>query len=392
MRRTRPEHEVLLCIARRVLDTNNQTELRHVVQQSLNWDYLFSTAADHGLIPLLHQHLSAIAGDLVPGHFLARLRQESVVNSQSVLLLIGKLLDVHRLFADNAIPVATFKGPLLAQLAYGEISLRQAGDIDLLISRQHFSRAKLLLESLGYQMFPKLTPAQLASHLSFHCEIQFMRDDGFTVIDLHWGLTPRSFVFKLEADDVMSRLQPACLGGSQVQTFCTDDLIVYLAMHGAKHLWRELEWVGCLSEVLRSCEIINWATVIKRAANARGTRMLGLGLRLVEIFYSESAPTAVLDAVDPDHAMKKLAQQVYDQIFIARAGPIDSTDTGLYNLKIMDRKRDAVTSAFRAIFVPTLSDWEALTLPASLHSLYYAFRPLRLSKIYSSLLLRRLSH
>jgi hypothetical protein len=48
----------------------------------------------------------------------------------------------------------------------------------------------------------------------------------------------------------------------------------------------------------------------------------------------------------------------------------------------MDRKRDALLSALRAIFVPTLPDWQALALPAPLHSLYYAYRPLRLSKIY----------
>jgi hypothetical protein len=36
----------------------------------------------------------------------------------------------------------------------------------------------------------------------------------------------------------------------------------------------------------------------------------------------------------------------------------------------------------RALFVPTLPDWQALALPPPLHSLYYAFRPLRLSKTY----------
>ena len=389
---TRPEHDVLLCIARRDLDANKQSELKHLVEQELDWNYLFSTAADHGLIPLLHQHLSTIAGDLVPGQILARLKHESVVNSQSMLLLTSKLLDVNRLFGDNEISVATFKGPLLAQLAYGEISLRQAGDIDLLIGRQHFNRAKLLLGSLGYRMFPELTTAQMTSHLGFHCEIQFMRDNGFTVVDLHWGLTPRSFVFKLEAEEVMSRLQPACLTGSQVRTFCTEDFILYLAMHGAKHLWRELEWICSLSELLRSCDAIDWPTLVERAAHAHATRMLGLGLRLVETFYYNSAPMEVLDKVDSDQAMQRLARQIYDQIFYSRSGPPESTETSLYNLKIMDRKRDALTSALRSIFVPTLSDWEALALPQPLHSLYYAFRPLRLSKVYSTSLWRRLTH
>ncbi len=87
--------------------------------------------------------------------------------------------------------------------------------------------------------------------------------------------------------------------------------------------------------------------------------------------------------------MKRMADQVLAQIFDnARAAA--STETNLYNLKIMDHKRDALVSALRAVFVPTLTDWDSLTLPASLHSLYYAYRPLRLSKVYTTSLWRKL--
>ena len=132
-----------------------------------------------------------------------------------MLHLIGKQLRVYKLFNEHGIPVALFKGPLLAEMAYGEISLRQAGDIDLLINRQHFDHARSLLESLGYSMYPQLTTAQLASHLNNHCEIQFMRDDWFTVVDLHWNLAPRSFVFRVEVDEVMSRLQQYSRGNGR---------------------------------------------------------------------------------------------------------------------------------------------------------------------------------
>jgi len=59
--------------------------------------------------------------------------------------------------------------------------------------------------------------------------------------------------------------------------------------------------------------------------------------------------------------------------------------------EITDRKRDALLSTLRAIFVPTLPDWQAISLPARLHSLYYAYRPLRLSKVYTGTLLRRVT-
>jgi Uncharacterised nucleotidyltransferase len=383
-----PENTLITCIARREMDDDPRAELCRLLKNEINWDYLLTTAYAHGLLPLLHQHLSAVAG--VPGHFMARLKRESVANSQNVLHLIGKQLKVYRLFKENGIAVALFKGPLLAQIAYGEMSLRQAGDIDLLINRQHFQHARTLLESLGYEMVPKLTSSQLASHLSSHCEIQFMRDEWFTVVDLHWDLAPRSFVFKLSADEVMSRLQSISLAGTMVDTFGVEDLVLYQAMHGAKHLWRRLEWISSLAETLRAHPEIEWNIILDRGANAHATRMFGLGLRLVENFSDVRIPAHVLAAVDSDNVMKRMADNIRRRIFTI-SGPADSTETNLYNLRIMDRKRDALISAVRAIFVPTLPDWQALALPAPLHSLYYAFRPLRLSKNYTTALWRRVT-
>jgi hypothetical protein len=377
-----PENELLLSMARR-------GELRHLLRQQLDWDYLFVTAHAHGLLPLLHKNLSCVS-DLVPAHFLSRLKRESVANSQTVLHLIGKQLRVYKLFKEHGIPVAIFKGPLLAEMAYGEISLRQAGDIDLLISREHFSQARVLLESLGYQMHPNLTPAQLASHLKFHCELQFMRDDWFTVVDLHWDLAPRSFLFKVKAKEVLSRLQTVSLAGTQVETFGAEDLVLYQAMHGAKHLWRRLEWITALAESLRSMPSVNWDAIINRATSARATRILALGLRLIQQFSDVNVPSHVVTTVDSDEAMQRMAVRIRAQLFTTH-GPAESTETNLYNLRIMDRKRDALFSALRAIFVPTLPDWQALALPAPLHSLYYAYRPLRLSKVYSTALLRRVT-
>ena len=372
------ENELLLSVARRAVDDT-------LVRQQLDWDYVVATARAHGLLPLLQKHIGS--SELVPGHILSRLKREAVANSQSMLHLAGKQLRVYRLFNEHGIRVAIFKGPLLGQMAYGEMSLRQAGDIDMLINCGDFAQARLLLESLGYEMTPRLTPAQLASHVSNHCEIQFMRDEWFTVVDLHWDLAPRSFVFGLRAKEVMSRLQSVSLAGTTVETFDAEDLVLYQAMHGAKHLWRRLEWITSLAESLRATPEIDWDTLINRATSAHATRILALGLRLVEQF--SDVPVPICAFIDRDASMQRMAAGIRAQIFNT-FGYADSTETNLYNLRIMDRKRDVLISALRSIFVPTLPDWQALALPSSLHPLYYAYRPLRLSKVYTLSLFRNL--
>ena len=381
----RPENRLILCIAR---SRSNADQMRRLVQQPLNWDYLFATASAHGLLPLLHKHLSTVA-DLIPPQSRQHLKLGSVSNTQAVLHLAGKQIRVLKLFGEHKVPAAILKGSVLSQMAYGEIALRQAGDIDMLIHRRDFERARSLLESLGYEMFPKLTAAQLASHLHHHCEISFMRDDWFTVIDLHWELAPKSFVFNLDVDEVMSRLQTISVAGTSVETFGAEDSVLYQSMHGAKHLWRRLEWIVALAETLQGCSI-DWDSLVLRAQGTRMTRMLALGLRLAGEFGGVPIPSRVLDTIDADKTMGQLSAKIRVNIF-SISGPADSTETNLYNLRIMDRKRDAIVSALRAIFVPTFTDWQAVALPESLHSLYYAVRPLRLSKVYGGSLLRRVT-
>jgi hypothetical protein len=216
-----------------------------------------------------------------------------------------------------------------------------------------------------------------------------MSDAWLTLLDLHWDLKPPSFIFKLSADEVMSRRQFVSLARTRVETFGAEDLVLYQAMHGAKHLWRRLEWIICMAESLRAMPEVDWDTIVARAKSAHGTRIVSLGLRLVEQFSNAHLPSDVLAALDSEGVMRQMATRIREHIF-AISGPADSTETNLYNLRVMDRKRDAMRAALHAIFVPTLTDWQALALPESMHSLYYAFRPLRLSKVYSTTFWQRL--
>lgn len=389
---SRPEHELLLCVARRQLELSDVAKVQSLLRAQLDWDYVVNLARDHGVLPLLSKHLNESSREFLPPKVISTLKRESVTNTQSVLHLVAKTLKASKALNDSGINSAIFKGAVLAEMAYGEVGLRQAGDIDILISRNHFTQARQILESLGYEMYPQLNAAQLSSHLSFHCELQFLRDDWFTVVDLHWALTPQSFAFGMEGDEVLGRVQTVPFAGGDIKTFATEDLVLYLAIHGAKHLWRRLEWISSLAEVVKRVEESAWDVIVERALKVRAAKILALGLHLLECLFSQNVSTELLRRLDACGTMKKLAREIADDLFEEKSRILVSSESHLYNLKVMDRKRDALRSALRAFFVPTLSDWQALKLPPTLHSLYYAYRPLRLSHSYGSALLRKLSH
>src|SRR6202008_750239 len=170
-----------------------------------------------------------------------------------------------------------FKAPVLAATVYGDMGLRQAGDIDILIDRRNFHVAKQLLNSAGYKMEPVLTKSQESAHLRFHCEIQFIAAGG-RVVDLHWGLSPKSFPFDLDPAQVIQRAKPVNMQSTSLLTFSPEDMILYLCFHGSKHYWSRLEWISSLAEFIHANGPVDWSTLVNRAKASHSLRMLRVGL------------------------------------------------------------------------------------------------------------------
>ena len=138
----------------------------------------------------------------------------------------------------------------------------------------------------------------------------------------------------------MSRLQTVSLAGSQIETFCAEDLLLYQAMHGAKHLWRWFEAISSVAELVKTIEPSAWSRVIDQAVKAHATKMLGLALRLAELIFEVTPPENVLLALDRNRVMAELAEKVRDELFTTQNRLSDSTDTNLYNLRIMKRNSE----------------------------------------------------
>jgi hypothetical protein len=381
--KTSPEDELLLCAARRSLDDELATRMTALVDGQLDWNYLRVKAIQQGMMPLLYRHLNSVCPQRLPTAILNSMREELIANSQTCLYLFSELRKVLSVFDQNGITAVAFKGPILSATAYGGIALRQAGDIDILIEPGAFRLARGLLSSAGYTMHPPLTESQLASQLRSHCEIEFW-SNGPSVIDLHWGLSPKAFHFALDPKDFIDRSKTISIQGTRLRTFSNEDTILYLCFHGSKHYWSRLEWISSLAEFIRSHDDIDWSTVILRANKARGRNMLILGLILAQQLGDVDVPDSVFSSRGELDSLGKYATEIQRGLFAREPGPLGNLEIFRCNLRVMDRKRDAIKSLLRSVFVPTISDWEELTLPAALYPLYYLFRPLRLLRKYGT--------
>src|SRR5450432_2712415 len=107
-------------------------DITRIVEAGLNWDRFLTLAVRHKLLSLVYRSLSQ-AGGAVPQAALEKLRARFNRNTQINLRLLAELKRILAELNSSRVMAVPFKGLALAADAYGNLALREAGDIDLLV-------------------------------------------------------------------------------------------------------------------------------------------------------------------------------------------------------------------------------------------------------------------
>src|SRR5690606_4099976 len=140
----------------------------------------------------------------------------------------------------EGIPILPFKGPSLSMQAYGDISLRQFVDLDILVKPRHFDKAIRVLKNAGY--VPITESSWLKRKSLFFTrkkDIGLVSTDRKVRIELHWKLSGTHFAMPLEIDQLWRRLETVDIGGKKLRSLPLRDLFVYLCLHGSRHGWEK---------------------------------------------------------------------------------------------------------------------------------------------------------
>jgi hypothetical protein len=367
------------------LDDGTSVRIKALLQGELDWDYVLEAASLHCIMPLLYRHLSTLGEGIVPPAVLDRLRTDYQANAHRNLVLSGDLLRLLRLFKANDIPVVPLKGPVLAANVYGDVSLRQFGDLDVLLHERDIARAKELLLAHGYQPAMEMTAAQESATLRHHCEYLMVSDSGRVIVELHWRIIPSWFPFPLNGDHLLSRLTQVSLGGASLPSVTPEDLLLIICVHSTKHLWTKLAWICDVAEVIRASDGLDWDLLMTRARRLGGERMLLLGLSLAHELLGAPLPEKVLRKASSEQ-VKSLAKQSRHLLFRDRpGGPVGTGWLGYfersrYYIQAMERKRDKARYCLRFATTPMEEDWDNFKLPDPLFPLYYVLRPFRVGR------------
>ncbi len=399
---TRPEIELIICCARTHIDTVTAERIKLLLQQDIDWAYLIKTAHQHGVMPLLYRSLKITCPEAVPNAILYELQTHFHANALRNEFLVKELIKLLNLLEAHGIPAIPFKGPVLAASVYSNLELRQFCDLDILVHEQDVQKAKGLLISQGYRpYFPEsstqetaylqaLTGAQEAAYLQSQWEHHFVHDDSMVNVDLHQGITPKSFSFPLAPEHLWSRLKPLSLAGKTVLTFLPEDLLLILCVNGARECWEKMSRLCDVAELIRVNQEIDWQQVIEQARRLGSERMLLLGLLLAHSLLGTTLPDEVCQRIQADPVLELLVAQVNEHLFDKTDGLISASKikSPLFHLRLRERLRDKVYYCF-GLMTPSPGDWALLPLPPFLSFFYYLLRPIRLVGKYGLSNLKR---
>jgi hypothetical protein len=371
----RPEHELLLLCAHRGNAADTRERIAALARGVVEWDYLFLLARRHAVLPLLYKALEGVDG--LPADFRAKLRDEFRKNATRNTLLAGEMARLARMFESEGVPLLAYKGPALAQQAFGDITLRRFVDLDVIVRRRDARRAGELLQSLGYAKPEGLTESHEEFLLRRQHNLAYTRDGGLMIVELHWEVAPAHFAAVPIGEGVWERATSVRLYGTDVRCPSPEDLLLALAVHGTKHLWERLAWVCDVAALVNSQLRFDWAYVQRRARESRVERMLHLVLRLARGLAGASLPESLTHTSD-GKVLSALSGEVTAAMFSsAEPVPIGFVRNVRFNLRARDRLRERF-DYLRFIFTPTDGDLAAVALPDGMSFAYYLLRPLRL--------------
>lgn len=250
---------------------------------------------------LVHEALSRSSAELPP-EVRAELASSAGMIARQNLAFAAESARVQRLFADAKIRLLFVKGVTLSLLAYDNLAVKKAWDIDMVVAAERVGEACAILRANGYvrmEPHPDYSEDQFDAWVE-HCKesIWYHQASGI-VVELHSGLVDNDSL--LQGVTAASPSQMVEIGGGiALPTLRTEELYAYLCVHGATHAWSRLKWIADVAALLSGGDPAETER-LHRAADAIGAgRASAQALLLCARLFELPLPTRLRAELEHD--------------------------------------------------------------------------------------------
>jgi hypothetical protein len=357
-------------------------EIKEILRAPLDWELLLSQAAENAVTPLLDRQLRAAAPDSLPPQIRECLHSALRANSARNLFLTVELTKVLNALRSAGVPAFTYKGPALAAQAYGDVTLREFDDVDVVLPQRHMPKAHEVMTVLGYRAKFEGPVALYPGAALIPGEYSYRDAGRHVIVELHTEYTLRHFPVRPDIDDLERRSTVIAVAGQEVRTLSAEDNIPLLCIHGAKDFWGRLSWIADVSEMVQAHPGLDWNAVTQRSEAYQAGRMLHLGLRLAADLLGMPLPDEIGRRVRSDGGAAIAAGQV-ERMLLDRGAPEPNGPSRFrFRRRMLPGYLAGWRYATRLALMPAEEDWSSMRLAGPLAPLYPLLRPLRLLRKY----------
>ena len=344
----------------------------------IRWDALAGLAEHHGVQPIVAQALWNVRD--VPAEALHTLKQNYQSNLHKALFLSCELRRIVHCLSEAGIEFLPYKGPTLAETLYGDIALRQSGDIDLLIHAADLKRVRAAVAKLGYTPQVKLSEDEEDAYLKSGYECVFDGVLGKNLLEVQWAVQPRFYAVDLDMEGLFLRGRTAAVAGVgiEVKLLSAEDLFLLLAVHAAKHVWGKLIWICDLAR-LSKLPTLDWNWISGTARRLGIERIVRITLELAHRLLAFSIPPSIERSLSQDQAAGPLAEEIEGYLANRSTYEVESLAYFRRMLELRERRIDRTRFITRLLFTPGPGEWAIARLPKALFPVYRAVRISRLA-------------
>jgi hypothetical protein len=308
---------------------------------------------------------------------LAALRQGYERNVHKSLFLARELIRVLDCLDALGVDAVPYKGVVMSEVYYGDLAMRQAGDMDLFVRARDVGCIKNAVHELGYT--PRFSIPQEAEedYIASGYEWSFDSAAGRGLLELQWALQPRFYAVDFDMDGLFERAMNVTIAGREVNTPSAEDLMLVLSVHAAKHSWERLIWLCDIAQILK--RELNWERVRVQARELGIERILRVTLLLARKLLGAEMPAAMEAGIVEDRAAGALADEIASNMAGGVLYDVEQVSYFRLMMRLRDRRADRWRFFARLAFTPGPSEWEAVRLPRVLFPLYRVVRLGRLA-------------
>jgi putative nucleotidyltransferase-like protein len=358
-----------------------QARLRQSLRQPIRWKLLFDLAERHGTQPLLYQALVDVENeveDAIPAEQKSALEQRYQTNLHKALFLSRELIRIVDRLSSLNIDVMPYKGLALAEIIYGDIALRQSGDIDLLIRPQDLPRIRDAVRELGYTPHLALSEVEERDYLTSGYEYVFDGTAGPNLLEVQWAIQPRFYAVDFDMASLFQRAISINVAGHTMKTLSFEDLLLALSAHAAKHVWARLVWLCDIARIM-SLPTLNWIWIHSEAEALGILRIVRVTMLLANRLVGVAIPAAAQASLAEDPAMLALVDEVQSHIVSESSYNVESLAYFRLMMRLRERPADRLRFLQRLVLTPGPAEWQAVRLPGPLFPLYRLVRLFRLA-------------